>query len=137
MAVLGFGFIVVAVLASLALAVDNDKDPGLVAKLRLAYTNLDRLKLLPKDEDWVFDFTKQDKYTFSPRGSRYEFGEPARRAFLTALTQRRSDFDAILFEANQFMNEKFRHQFVPLSIDTSFPSFPTLTGGRQEDQQDN
>lgn len=22
----------------------------------------------PKDEDWFFDFTKQDKYTFSPGG---------------------------------------------------------------------
>ncbi|KIW35886.1 uncharacterized protein PV06_11789 [Exophiala oligosperma] len=32
--------------------------------------------------------------------SRYEFGEPGRRAFLTALTQRRSAFDAILPEAN-------------------------------------
>ncbi|KIW09724.1 hypothetical protein PV08_12008 [Exophiala spinifera] len=68
MAFFGLGFIVLAVLASLALAVDKDKDPSLVAKLRLANTNLDRLKLLPKDEDWVFDFTKQDKYTFSPGG---------------------------------------------------------------------
>ncbi|KAJ9606058.1 hypothetical protein H2204_015725, partial [Knufia peltigerae] len=68
MAFFGLGFIVLVVLASLALAVDKDKDPGLVAKLRLANTNLDRLKLLPKDEDWVFDFTKQDKYTFSPGG---------------------------------------------------------------------
>lgn len=68
MALLGLGFIILAVLASVALAVDKDKDPALVAKLRLANTNLDRLKLLPKDEDWLFDFTKQDKYTFSPGG---------------------------------------------------------------------
>ncbi|KAK6362407.1 hypothetical protein LTS17_012884 [Exophiala oligosperma] len=68
--------------------------------------------------------------------SRYEFGEPGRRAFLTALTQRRSAFDTILPEANQFMNEKFPYQFVPVSIETSFPVFPTPTDDGQRHRQD-
>ncbi|KAJ9604073.1 hypothetical protein H2200_011596 [Cladophialophora chaetospira] len=68
MVFLGLGFVTFAIVASVALAVDNDKDPDLVSKLRLANTNLDRMKLLPDDSDWFFDFTKQDKYTFSPGG---------------------------------------------------------------------
>lgn len=68
MAFFGLGFIILAVIASVALAVDKDKDPALVAKLRAVNTNLDRLALLPKDEDWSFDFTKQVNYTFSPGG---------------------------------------------------------------------
>jgi hypothetical protein len=60
MVFLGLGFIIFAVIASVALAIDTDKDPDLVAKLRMANTNLDRLKLLPDDSDWFFDFTKQD-----------------------------------------------------------------------------
>lgn len=65
---LGIGFIVFAVVASVVLAIDKDQDPDLVAKLRVANTNLDRMNLLPHDSDWFFDFTKQDKYTFSPGG---------------------------------------------------------------------
>lgn len=68
MVFLGLGFITFAVVASVALAIDTDTDPDLVAKLRMANTNLDRMKLLPDDSDWFFDFTKQDKYTFSPGG---------------------------------------------------------------------
>lgn len=64
----GISFVVAAIVASVALAVDTDADPDLVAKLRMANTNLDRMKLLPKDSDWFFDFTKQDKYTFAPGG---------------------------------------------------------------------
>ncbi|KAK6362395.1 hypothetical protein LTS17_012896 [Exophiala oligosperma] len=66
---------------------------------------------------------------------RYTFSEPERRAFLTALNQRRSAFDAILPEANQ-MNEKFPYQFVPVSLDTSFPNIPTPTDDGQGHQQD-
>ena len=40
-----------------ALAIDQTKDPQLVAQLRTAATQLDRLALLPTDEDWLFDFT--------------------------------------------------------------------------------
>ncbi|KAI1608604.1 RmlC-like cupin domain-containing protein [Exophiala viscosa] len=68
MVFLGLGFVTFAVVASVALAIDVDKDPDLVAKLRMANTNLDRMDLLPDNSDWVFDFTKQDKYTFSPGG---------------------------------------------------------------------
>jgi len=68
MAFLGLGFLVFAVIASVALAFDVNKDPDLVAKLRMANTNLDRMKLLPKNSDWFFDFTKHDKYTFQPGG---------------------------------------------------------------------
>lgn len=64
----GISFVVAAIVASVALAIDVDADPDLVAKLRMANTNLDRMNLLPKDSDWFFDFTKQDKYTFSPGG---------------------------------------------------------------------
>lgn len=68
MVFLGLGFTVFAVVASVALAIDTDTNPNLVEKLRMANTNLDRMKLLPDDSDWFFDFTKQDKYTFSPGG---------------------------------------------------------------------
>lgn len=64
----GLSFVVAAVLGGVALAIDNDVNPDLVQKLRMANTNLDRMKLLPDDSDWFFDFTKQDKYTFSPGG---------------------------------------------------------------------
>lgn len=64
----GLSFVVAAVLGGVALAVDNDVNPDLVQKLRMANTNLDRMKLLPDDSDWFFDFTKQDKYTFAPGG---------------------------------------------------------------------
>ena len=68
MAFTGLSFLICAVIASVALAIDVDANPSLVAKLRLANTNLDRMNLLPKDSDWLFDFTKQEKYTFSPGG---------------------------------------------------------------------
>lgn len=43
------------------------KNPQLVAQLKAAGTQLDRLQLLPKDEtDWTFDFAAQDGYTFKP-----------------------------------------------------------------------
>jgi hypothetical protein len=68
MVFLGLSFLVCAVIASVAIAIDVDANPSLVAKLRMANTNLDRMKLLPKDSDWLFDFTKQEKYTFAPGG---------------------------------------------------------------------
>jgi hypothetical protein len=46
MVFLGLGFIAFATVASVALAVDTSKDPELVAKLRMANTNLDRMALL-------------------------------------------------------------------------------------------
>ncbi|KAA6413044.1 MAG: spherulin-1A [Lasallia pustulata] len=47
-------------------AVDKTRDPELVAQLKAAATNLDRLALLPDNSDWLFDFTAQNMYTFSP-----------------------------------------------------------------------
>ena len=57
-------------IVGLVKAVDNDTNPDLVAKLRMANTNLDRLALLPNDEDWVYDFTKSEKYTYEPGGGK-------------------------------------------------------------------
>ena len=42
------------------------RNPELVAKLRMAATHKDRAALLPKNEDWFFDFTAQPSYTYSP-----------------------------------------------------------------------
>ena len=41
-------------------------NPDLVAKLRMAATMEDRAALLSKNEDWLFDFTAQPSYTYSP-----------------------------------------------------------------------
>ena len=50
------------------LAIDVDVDPALVANLKAANTALDRMKLLSTNDDWLFDYTQQSKYTFSPGG---------------------------------------------------------------------
>ncbi|KAF2115297.1 RmlC-like cupin domain-containing protein [Lophiotrema nucula] len=47
-------------------AVDVTKDPELSAKLITDATNLDRMHDLDTPGAWEFDFTKQEKYTFSP-----------------------------------------------------------------------
>ncbi|KAF1356762.1 RmlC-like cupin domain-containing protein [Delphinella strobiligena] len=52
----------------LVLGVDQTRDPGLVAKLKTAATANDKRTLLPNDSDWLYDFTKQDYYTFAPGG---------------------------------------------------------------------
>ena len=50
-------------------AVDETRDPFMDANLATAATQLDRLKLLSSDEDWMFDFTKQSPYyNFKPGG---------------------------------------------------------------------
>ncbi|KAF2739459.1 RmlC-like cupin [Polyplosphaeria fusca] len=53
-------------LPSLTTAADQTLNPDLNAKLMLAATNVDRQALLPKNEDWIFDFTQQKVYTFAP-----------------------------------------------------------------------
>lgn len=67
---MAFAFLSLLVLAIVATvyAVDKDVNVELSQKLRMANTNLDRMNLLPKDSDWFFDFTKQEKYVFSPGG---------------------------------------------------------------------
>lgn len=50
-------------------AVDKTRDAVLLSKLDLAATQLDRLALVPKNEDWVFDFTAQKPYySWAPGG---------------------------------------------------------------------
>lgn len=50
-------------------AVDRVRDPGLDAKLVTAATQLERLQLLPSEDDWLFDFTVQKPfYNFAPGG---------------------------------------------------------------------
>jgi hypothetical protein len=36
----------------------------------MANTNLDRLALLPNNDDWIYDFTTSDKYTYEPGGGK-------------------------------------------------------------------
>lgn len=50
----------------LALKLTPRQNPQLVAQLKAAATNLDRLALLPNDSDWLFDFNAQEIFTFSP-----------------------------------------------------------------------
>ncbi|KZF20129.1 spherulin-1A [Xylona heveae TC161] len=47
-------------------AVDKTIDPALVAQLKTAATQLDRLNLLPENSDWLFDYSAQPSFTFSP-----------------------------------------------------------------------
>ena len=72
MTLISFTMLVCAILVGVVYGVDQDVDPDLVDKLKLANTNLDRMKLLPDSDDWFFDFTQQDKYTFSPGGGRFQ-----------------------------------------------------------------
>nr|POE93517.1 hypothetical protein CFP56_19529 [Quercus suber] len=55
-------------LTKTAVAVDATRDADLIAQLVTANSQLDRLALLPTNDDWLFDFTEQDKYTFQPGG---------------------------------------------------------------------
>ncbi|TKA54559.1 hypothetical protein B0A49_12773, partial [Cryomyces minteri] len=58
----------VALFALHAAAVDKTSNPDLVAKLKAAATQLDRLNLLPSNSDWLYDFTSHPYYTFQPGG---------------------------------------------------------------------
>lgn len=42
------------------------RNADLVAKLRMAASNKDRAALLPNNDDWKFDFSKQADYSYSP-----------------------------------------------------------------------
>jgi hypothetical protein len=55
-----------AALYSTIHAVDKTVNPALDASLKTAATQLDRLALLSSDSDWLFDFTAQPSYTYSP-----------------------------------------------------------------------
>ncbi|GAB7347631.1 hypothetical protein MBLNU459_g4501t1 [Dothideomycetes sp. NU459] len=60
--------LLLSVCSSRVVAVDKTRNPELVAQLKTAATQLDRDALLPDDSDWLFDFTAQEYYTFSPGG---------------------------------------------------------------------
>lgn len=49
-------------------AVDQAVDAGLNTKLAGATSQLERMAMLDSDEDWIFDFTKQEYYSFAPGG---------------------------------------------------------------------
>lgn len=53
---IAIGLLVALAVPHTASAVDVTRDPGLVAQLKVAATQLDRLALLPDDSDWTFDF---------------------------------------------------------------------------------
>ncbi|KAI9744090.1 MAG: hypothetical protein M1818_002242 [Claussenomyces sp. TS43310] len=53
-------------LFSIAQAVDKTRNSTLDAEMKTAATQLDRLSLLPEDSSWLFDFTAQPGYTYSP-----------------------------------------------------------------------
>lgn len=61
-----FSLLAIALATGSAQGYDVTRNPELVAKLRMAATNADRAALLPNNEDWIFDFTKQSHYTYSP-----------------------------------------------------------------------
>jgi mannose-6-phosphate isomerase-like protein (cupin superfamily) len=55
-----------AALSSTVYATDKTVNPALDSSLKTAATQLDRLALLSSDSDWIFDFTAQPSYTYSP-----------------------------------------------------------------------
>ncbi|KAH9211731.1 spherulin-1A [Leptodontidium sp. 2 PMI_412] len=57
---------IICLLTAAANAVDTTVDPQLVTSLKGAATQLDRLKLLTSDSDWLFDFKAQKGYTYTP-----------------------------------------------------------------------
>lgn len=59
---------VACALLALVGAVDQTVDPELVRSLKLSATGLDRGKLLPKDDDWKFDYFRHDFHSYRPGG---------------------------------------------------------------------
>jgi hypothetical protein len=58
-----------AMFSSSVNAVDTTQNPDLVAKLKAAATQLDRLKLLPNNDDWIHDFTQDQHWNVDKPGS--------------------------------------------------------------------
>ncbi|KAI9786163.1 MAG: hypothetical protein M1839_007573 [Geoglossum umbratile] len=63
---LSFLGLTLTLISTSVLAVDKTVNPDLDTCLFTAPTQLDRLNLLPLDDDWLFDFTEQPSYTFEP-----------------------------------------------------------------------
>ncbi|KAL2063184.1 hypothetical protein VTL71DRAFT_6256 [Oculimacula yallundae] len=57
---------IACLLTATATAIDATSNPQLIASLKGSATQLDRLKLLSSDSDWLFDFKAQENYTYSP-----------------------------------------------------------------------
>lgn len=66
MSTMAFKLLAIISFLAFALSVDVTVNPTLDASLFTAATQLDRLKQLPSDSDWVFDFNVQPSYTYSP-----------------------------------------------------------------------
>lgn len=61
--------ILLALLWQQVSAVDKTRNADMISKLDTAATQLDRLALVPNDDDWVFDFTAQKPYySWAPGG---------------------------------------------------------------------
>lgn len=53
--------------ASAVHSIDETREPELVVQIGHAATRLDRMAILKKDRDWIYDFERDcDEYTFSP-----------------------------------------------------------------------
>lgn len=64
-----FAFGLLLILGKHVAAIDATRDPALNAELSSAATQLDRLALIPNDDDWKFDFTAQAPfYNWAPGG---------------------------------------------------------------------
>lgn len=63
---LPLNFFLTLILPLSTYAVDKTVDPELSAQLKMAATNLDRMALLNTNDHWVFDFTTQEKHSWSP-----------------------------------------------------------------------
>ncbi|KAM0276176.1 hypothetical protein ACHAQH_007028 [Verticillium albo-atrum] len=55
-------------LVGLASAVDQSVDPALVSRLKSSPTELDKIKLLPQDSDWTFDYFASSFHDYAPGG---------------------------------------------------------------------
>jgi len=53
-------------LASTCKAVDFPENPALVSRLKTTNTYLDRMALFPNHTDWVYDFTTNPRYSWTP-----------------------------------------------------------------------
>ena len=55
-----------AVALALGVTADVTSNPKLVAQLKAAGTQVDRMNLIPNDADWVFNFNEQPGFTYDP-----------------------------------------------------------------------
>ncbi|KAM0327418.1 hypothetical protein ACHAQA_005704 [Verticillium albo-atrum] len=63
-----FRLLAVSLLMALTGAIDHSVDPALVSRLKSSPTELDKIKLLPQDSDWTFDYFASSMHSYSPGG---------------------------------------------------------------------